>query len=238
MVPAWLPRLLLQRRSYRQGRRVSPGSRGAPPDQRGTARGCSVDSSAAFGKHQAGTHLSSTTCSPLCSRRGGERRGWRAPARSREEGRGGGRPRSPSATQEDPGGDRSLGVPPKNPDKRTTQVPSRPLLRCYIPALPVQTAARSHPAQPQQGPTGAGDNGSAAPHICPGAGASCYGINPCFPWISSRHGLGEPRSRPGPRYARRAPSTETSRCPKPRQPDLLAAAGGRERRRDGGTAGE
>lgn len=148
MVPAWLPRLLLQRRSYRQGRRVSPGSRGAPPDQRGTARGCSVDSSAAFGKHQAGTHLSSTTCSPLCSRRGGERRGWRAPARSREEGRRGGRPRSPSATQEDPGGDRSLGVPPKNPDKRTTQVPSRPLLRCYIPALPVQTAARSHPAQP------------------------------------------------------------------------------------------
>lgn len=81
MVPAWLPRLLLQRRSYRQGRGVTSGSRGAPPDQYGTARGCSVDSSAAFGKHQAGTHHSSSIYSPLCPRRGGARRGWRPPAR-------------------------------------------------------------------------------------------------------------------------------------------------------------
>lgn len=220
-----------------KGAGVSPGSRGAPPGERGTARGCSVDSSGAFGKHQAGTHLSSPIHSPLCSRRGGARRGWRPPARSR--GHGGDLPRSPSATQEDPDGGRSLFFPAKNPDKRTTQVPPRPPLGCCIPVIPVQTAAHSHPAQPRQGPTGAGDSGSAAPHTCPGAGTSCYGIKPRFPWIISLYGWGN-LPRPGPRSATRAPATETGecRCPKPRQPQLFAAAGGRERRRDGGTAGE
>lgn len=124
-----------------RGKPGKPG--GAPAGQHGTGRGCSIDCSAAFGKRQAGTHLSCLHTDPsLCARERGDGLRGRAVAPGA----------APPARQEHPGRGRSLG-PPEIPTTAQSRCPQAPSRGAAPPRSPARQQ-RTRTQRPSPAPAG------------------------------------------------------------------------------------